>query len=583
MQSTSVNDVTIYNLSMGRALPDWLSSRKRRKLLKSDSSLRNRIQLIQDFVMPGVSQCIGLSPDGQYVAITGTYKPRVKCFDTNQLALKFERCFDAEVTKFLFLSDDFSKLLFLEEQRWLEFHNQSGRYFRIRIPRAGHDMVYCKSKCDLYIVGVGSTINRLNLEVGRFNSPLETQSIALNSCAINPVHELFVSGSKDGIVEAFDPRCDRRVGRLDIAFSSVTADTQVDGLPSVTSLTFKDSLHMAVGTATGQILIYDLRSSKPLVVKDHFYGLPIKKTVFIPSTGMVASMDEKILKVWKEKDGSPYTAIQTANDLNDLCIVPDTGMVFLANEDTKIQSFFIPSLGPAPKWASFLDRIVEEMEEDHKVDETETSVPGVSFGSKATIYEDYKFVTETQLKQLGLDHLIGTNLLRAYMHGFFIDIRLYNKAKDQAEPFKYDDYKKKKIQEKLEASRSNRVIIKSSLPVVNRELATQLMRKQGVEVMSDEDDDEMEGDMSDFDASQVMNAVRHDKDAVESQSKKKTERGSEKKKKLSAKGAESLLQDDRFKALFVNKDFEVDPESQEYKARITHAAASEKKKKRKIK
>lgn len=31
--------------------------------------------------------------------------------------------------------------------------------------------------------------------------------------------------------------------------------------------------------------------------------------------------------------------------------------------------------------------------------------------------------------KLGLSHLMGTNLLRAYMHGFFIDNRLYSKAK----------------------------------------------------------------------------------------------------------------------------------------------------------
>lgn len=30
----------------------------------------------------------------------------------------------------------------------------------------------------------------------------------------------------------------------------------------------------------------------------------------------------------------------------------------------------------------------------------------------------------------GLTHLIGTNLLRAYMHGYFMDMRLYHKVKD---------------------------------------------------------------------------------------------------------------------------------------------------------
>ena len=33
------------------------------------------------------------------------------------------------------------------------------------------------------------------------------------------------------------------------------------------------------------------------------------------------------------------------------------------------------------------------------------------------------------LEDLALEHLIGTKLLRAYMHGFFMDARLYRKAK----------------------------------------------------------------------------------------------------------------------------------------------------------
>ena len=36
-------------------------------------------------------------------------------------------------------------------------------------------------------------------------------------------------------------------------------------------------------------------------------------------------------------------------------------------------------------------------------------------------------VTE-DLERLNMTNLIGTNLLRAYMHGFFIDHRLYKKV-----------------------------------------------------------------------------------------------------------------------------------------------------------
>ena len=69
-------------------------------------------------------------------------------------------------------------------------------------------------------------------------------------------------------------------------------------------------------------------------------------------------------------------------------------------------------LYPYIRWCSFLDCLTEELEE------TKTD----------TIYDNYKFLTEEELKALSLHSLIGTNLLRAYMHGYFIDHRLYQKG-----------------------------------------------------------------------------------------------------------------------------------------------------------
>lgn len=67
--------------------------------------------MIQDFEMPAVSNCIRLSSDGHYILATGIYKPRVRCYDVDNLAMKFERCFDSEVISFEILSDDYSKVL----------------------------------------------------------------------------------------------------------------------------------------------------------------------------------------------------------------------------------------------------------------------------------------------------------------------------------------------------------------------------------------------------------------------------------------------------------------------------------------
>jgi len=47
--------------------------------------------------------------------------------------------------------------------------------------------------------------------------------------------------------------------------------------------------------------------------------------------------------------------------------------------------------------------------------------------------------------------------MRAYMHGYFVDNRLYRKATALVEPFAYEEYRRKKNQEKIKEGRVNRV------------------------------------------------------------------------------------------------------------------------------
>jgi ribosome biogenesis protein ENP2 len=83
--------------------------------------------------MPGVSTSIRVSPDNQFILVTGTYKPRVKCYDVNHLSAKFERCFDSEVETFEVLSDDYTKMVFLHSDRYLELHVSHGRHYKLRV------------------------------------------------------------------------------------------------------------------------------------------------------------------------------------------------------------------------------------------------------------------------------------------------------------------------------------------------------------------------------------------------------------------------------------------------------------------
>jgi ribosome biogenesis protein ENP2 len=98
-------------------------------------------------------------------------------------------------------------------------------------------------------------------------------------------------------------------------------------------------------------------------------------------------------------------------------------------------------MGSAPKWCAFLENLTEEMEE-----------------SKDTVlYEDYKFLTPNDLQQLNATHLIGTPMLKAYMHGYFIEMRAYQKLLSVSDPFAYEKYRKEQINEKLNALREKRI------------------------------------------------------------------------------------------------------------------------------
>lgn len=76
-------------------------------------------------------------------------------------------------------------------------------------------------------------------------------------------------------------------------------------------------------------------------------------------------------------------------------------------------------------------------------------------------------MTKADLVKLGLDHLMGTPMLRAYMHGFFIDNRLYEKAKVLTDPFAYETYRQQRIQKKLDEERQSRISLVKKLPKVS--------------------------------------------------------------------------------------------------------------------
>lgn len=286
--------------------------------------------------------------------------------------------------------------------------------------------------------------------------------------------------------------------------------------------------------------------------------------------------------------------MEPSTDINELTTDGTSGLLLLGQEEPRGHAYYIPALGPAPKWAAFLDNLTVRWCCPVRLVATAALTALASWAcamwagaqeeleeSKTpTVYDDYKFVTRKELDRcvpdrrpvqrahraahrtcarratcvcegsLGLDHLIGTPVLRAYMHGFFIDMRLYQKvrtagrkgipvgqtlthrrpstahtlpapqAKAVAMPFAYDEYRKQAIEQKIDAANKSRISLQRRLPKVNRAIAERL-----------------------------LNNADGTKDVT----------------------PENPLGDPRFRRMFEDADFAVDTESPEYK--LLHPAA----------
>ncbi|KAI4211502.1 MAG: hypothetical protein LQ351_005678 [Letrouitia transgressa] len=494
---------TVSGSSTARPLPEWLA-RKKRRSLKTDPEYASRIELLQDFQFEEASQCIRVSEDGQWVMSTGTYKPQIHTHYLPHLSLSFARHTASLNTKFLLLSSDYSKSLHLQNDRSMELHTPLGCHYTTRIPRYGRDLKYDRRCAEALIPAAGMNENgsgevfRLNLELGRYMKAYEVNVAGdgllsapdsalqsgistgtVNVAAVAEVsHNLLAFGTSIGTIEFWDSRSRNKVGLLR---QPVQADL-INGKQEVTALEFDGSgLGLAAGTSAGMVNLYDLRSPSPKLRKEQGYGYPIQNLIFLNSTSSggpaseprILSADKRVIKIWNPNDGSPWTSVEPAVDINCVAWCKDSGMLLTANEGKQQHSFFIPQLGPAPKWCSFLDNLVEEMAED-------PNDPNAFTNQKAgEVYDNYKFLTTPQLQTLNLSHLIGTtSLLKPYMHGYFVAQRLYEEAKLIADPFVWEDERNKRVKERINSERESRIRgNKKVIAKVNKRLAEKIIEK----------------------------------------------------------------------------------------------------------
>ena len=406
---------------------------------------------------------------------------------------------------------------------------------------------------DVDVGGDESAMDRTALQGGVDTGSVNTAAIAEES------HNLLAFGTSIGTVEFWDSRSKSRIAVLPQPGGTGITNEKAE----VTALDFHHSgLSLATGLSTGLIYLYDLRSPVPLLKKDQGYGYPIQTVKFLnPTTKTKAataepkilSADKRIIKLWDPHDGRPWTSVEPAVDLTHVTWLPDSGMLLTANEGQQQHSFFIPQLGPAPRWCSFLDNLVEEMAEE--VDDPN------AFGSRQSgeVYDNYKFLTLQQLRALNLDHLVGTtSLLRPYMHGYFVAQRLYEEARLISNPTLWQEQRAQSIKQRIEKERESRIRGNKKVSAkVNRKLAEKLMAREEVQERR-RARRLIEKGGEDVDANAAVTGTVHpteirEPDAVhpEQNTERKPERG-------------NLLTDERFSKLFQDEDFAVDETTREF-------------------
>ena len=376
---------------------------------------------------------------------------------------------------------------------------------------------------------------------GALQGGINTGSV--NTAAVaEESHHLMAFGTSIGTVEYWDSRSRNRVAILGVPHEQQSAGAR----PEVTALDFhRSGITTAVGTSSGMVYLYDLRSPSPLIRKDHGYGYAVQTLQFLtPSSRSriqtdepkILSADKRILKIWDERDGTPWTSVEPAVDIHCVAWCKDSGMFLTANEGRQQHAFFIPQLGPAPKWCSFLDNIVEEMADD-------PNDPSAYSGRQAgEVYDNYKFLTLAQLQTINLDHLVGkTNLLRPYMHGYFVAQRLYEEARLIANPSSWEEERAKRVKEKIEKERESRIRGKKQVAAkVNRRMAEKILERE---------------ERNERRRAQRVLAHGGDEKSESHDHVKNVEAGEK-----------GLLADSRFARLFQDEDFTIDETSREFQS-----------------
>lgn len=243
--------------------------------------------------------------------------------------------------KFKILSDDYSKIVMAQNDRSIDFHAQYGAHYKTRIPHFPRDLEYNPLNANLCVSASVNEVYRISLEEGKFLTPFHTDS-NINSMHFNEQLNILVCGGDE--LEIWDFRDRKRVCKLQTA--------------APVSKVKCDHTGLLIGAGEGSTLnIYDVRFDRKLLSIRSSYNEPINSVHFMNNNAKnILFSNKKQIKV-TDGDGKLFTSVEPDHAINMFTTVNSSGLLLTALEAPRIGCYFIPQLGPGPKWVPYVDNI----------------------------------------------------------------------------------------------------------------------------------------------------------------------------------------------------------------------------------
>jgi len=302
-----------------------------------------------NFSFPSSCQLLKETEDQFSLVSYGDYPPQIRCFDLTNLSLKFKRHIDSAIIDFQFISRDWTKILFLRTDKFLEFHTKYGVHFKTKLDANGNDLLYDKKNNLVYITSNNQKVFRLDLEEGKFLFSLKNKNFEENTCSgFNSVGDIIAFGSSSGCVNFWDPRITSK-NMFQLKCFKFLENKLSRKISSIRFNPIKP-FECFIGFGNGEIILFDIRCFFPLIGKKMDQKFPVNSIRMDQDGHNILTANSKQIKIWDKIDGKTSSKLESNYDINHVCKIRNSGFIFLACQKPNIEGKYIQKLGTLPSW-----------------------------------------------------------------------------------------------------------------------------------------------------------------------------------------------------------------------------------------